>query len=93
MMTSLTVDNHTMQMTVTIWFKYKTFTLYIFMVQIYLCDTFKTRKHNEGFNKSDNVQYRRKSWEVLVMQNMHILMKISMCLLKLKPPQAKLMPD
>ena len=88
MMTSLTVDKHTMQMTVTIWF-----TLYIFMVQINLCDTFKTRKHNEGFNKSDNVQYRRKSWEVLVMQNMHILMKISMCLLKLKPPQAKLMPD
>ena len=88
MMTSLTVDKHTMQMTVTIWF-----TLYIFMVQINLCDTFKTRKHNEGFNKSDNVQYRRKSWEVLVMQNMHTLMKISMCLLKLKPPQAKLMPD
>ena len=88
MMTSLTVDKHTMQMTVTIWF-----TLYIFMVQINLCDTFKTRKHNERFNKSDNVQYRRKSWEVLVMQNMHTLMKISMCLLKLKPPQAKLMPD
>lgn len=88
MMTSLTVYKHTMQMTVTIWF-----TLYIFMVQINLCDTFKTRKHNEGFNKSDNVQYRRKSWEVLVMQNMHTLMKISMCLLKLKPPQAKLMPD